>query len=148
MLVKCPVRVHLIDHKHIPILGIIRKEYIDMVPVYTFLPPYIAVVVVHLSLPLLARSIPATAHTSFGILDAYIMAIHLSVFHLVVAGSFLCLGRLDIRQRGRHRCAVAFGLCHLLRGLDLMFHVSPVIIYSFNSFRRYITHRLIMPDGI
>ncbi len=96
MLIKRAVLVHLVNDKHIALFGCIRQEHVNVVAVHTLRATDISIVILHGGFPRLAVSTSTSAYTTFGVLNADVVAVNLAMFHLVVACGFLRLSRFGL----------------------------------------------------
>ena len=99
VLVKRPIRVILVHHKHllpIPPIYIIRHKHIDVIAIHTLRAAEISVSVVHFALPRLSVRIHTTAHTPLRLFDTDIKRPHLHMPLLVVPRLLLCITRVRV----------------------------------------------------
>ena len=99
VLVKRPVRVILVHHKHllpIPSVYIIRHKHIDVIAIHTLRAAEVSVSVVHLALPRLSVRIHTTAHTPLRLFDTDIKRTNPNMSLPVIPRLLLCITRVRV----------------------------------------------------
>ena len=117
-------RVDLIDHEDVPLCGVIGQEHVNLVAIHTLGHADIAVGVVHGDRPRIALCVRTTAHGTFRVLDADVVAVDSDMALAVVPCLLLCVCRIEI-----HLCLSS---CYLLS--DIIFPGSVCFIGFFIIF--------------